>query len=141
MLYGLFFLSIGFTIFGTWSTRANFYPVGQEYFFFDYLSINVIVTSVTLFMILSRLPADWPKNKHPVFGRVVHTLSVNSLPIYLFHVIVMETLQRGYLGFKLSLTTINPVIGVPIVALVTLFITLGLVLLMKRVPVLRTLVG
>jgi surface polysaccharide O-acyltransferase-like enzyme len=92
-------------------------------------------------MILSRFPAGWLKKRHPVFGWVVHTLSVNSLPIYLFHVIVMETLQRGYLGFKLSLTTINPVVGVPIVAFVTLFITLGLVLFMKRVPVLRTLIG
>ena len=55
--------------------------------------------------------------------------------------IVLETLQRGYLGFKLSLTVMNPVIGIPVMAVVTLFITFGLVLLMKKVPVLRTLIG
>jgi surface polysaccharide O-acyltransferase-like enzyme len=141
ILFGLFFVSLGFTIFGTWLMRFNFYTIGQEYFFFEYLSISVIMTSVTMFMILSKFPASWPKKKHPIVGRIVHAISINTLAIYLFHVIVMETLQRGYLGFKLSITVMNPVIGIPVVAATTLFITFGLVLLLKRVPVLRTLIG
>jgi surface polysaccharide O-acyltransferase-like enzyme len=139
ILYGLFFLSVGFTIFGTWLMRFNLSSLGQEYFFFDNLSISVILTSITLYMILSKVSADWPKN--PFVKRVLHLISINTLPIYLLHVIIMETLQRGYLGFKLSVTTINPVIGVPIIALITFIITFGLVLLMKRVPVLRTIIG
>jgi len=63
------------------------------------------------------------------------------LPIYMFHLIILETLQKGYLGFNLSLTVMNPVIGIPVMAVVTLFITFGLILLMKKVPVLRTLIG
>lgn len=141
ILYALFFLSFGFTIFGTWLMRFHFQSLGQEYFFFDYLSANVILTSVVLFMILSKFPADWAKNKHSLLGRVVHEIGRNTLPIYLFHIIILETLQRGYLGFSLSLTTMNPIIGVPIVAAVTFFITFGLVLVMKKVPVLRKLIG
>jgi len=53
----------------------------------------------------------------------------------------METLQRGYLGFQLSLTTINPIIGVPIITAATLFITLGIILVLKKIPVLKTLIG
>ena len=139
ILYGLFFLSVGFTIFGTWLMRFNLSSLGQENFFFDNLSIGVILTSITLYMILSKVSADWPKN--PLVKRVLHMISKNTLPIYFFHVIVMETLQRGYLGFKLSITILNPVIGLPIVAITTFFITFGLVLLMKRVPILRSIIG
>jgi len=141
ILYALFFSSFISTIASTWFMHFHFYSIGQAYFFFDYLSANVILASVTIFMILSKFPADWPNNKHPIVRRVVHAISKNTLSIYLFHLIIMETLQRGYLGFKLSLTTMNPVIGIPIITVVTLFITLGLVLLMKKVPVLRALIG
>lgn len=140
ILIGLFFLSLGFTIFGTWLMRFDFFS-GQDYFFFEYLSANVIMTSITMFMILSKFPVAWLKDKHPIVGRVIQVVGRNTLPIYLFHVIIMESLQRGYLGFKLSITTMNPVVGIPVVAIVTLCITLGLVLLMKRVPVLKTLIG
>lgn len=141
ILYGLFFSSIIFTIISTWLMRFEFYSIGQDYFFFDYLSVNVILSSVTLFMILSKFPAEWPKHTHPLIRGVIHGISKNILPIYLFHLIIMETFQRGYLGFKLSLTTINPIIGVPIITLVTLFVTLGLILLMKKVPILKTIIG
>jgi len=141
LLYGLFFSGIIFTIISTWLMRFQFYSISQDYFFFDYLSVNVILTSVTLFMFLSKFPADWPKDKHPIFRRLIHTISKNTLPIYLFHLIIMETLQRGYLGFKLSLTTMNPIIGVPVIAAVTLIVTLGLIIIMKKVPGLRKIIG
>ncbi|PVX23993.1 MAG: hypothetical protein CW691_08930 [Candidatus Bathyarchaeum sp.] len=141
IVYGLFFSSFFFTIISTWLMRFHFYSIGQDYFFFDYLSVNVIVSSVTMFMFLSKFPAEWPKRTNPLIRRVINIISKNTLPIYLFHLIIMETLQRGYLGFKLSLTTMNPLIGIPVITAVTLFITLGLILLMKKVPVLRTVIG
>ncbi|MBT8172183.1 acyltransferase family protein [Candidatus Bathyarchaeota archaeon] len=141
ILYGLFFASIVFTIISTWLLRFEFYSIGQDYFFFDYLSVNVILSSVTLFMILCKFPAEWPKHTSSLIRGIVHAISKNTLPIYLFHLIIMETFQRGYLGFKLSLTTMNPIIGVPIITIVTLFITLGLILLMKKVPILKTIIG
>jgi len=141
ILYALFFSSIAFTVLCTWLMHFQFYSIGRDYFFFDYLAVNVIVASVTLFMILIRFPSDWPNGSHPLFRRLIHVISQNTLPIYLFHVIIMETLQRGYLGFKLSITIMNPIIGIPIVTGATLLITLALVLLMKKVPVLRTIIG
>ena len=121
--------------------RFHFQAIGRPFFFFDYLSANVIVASVTMFLLLSKLTADWSKNTHPFVTSVVNAIGKNTLPIYMFHLIIMETLQRGYLGFKLSLKVMNPIIGIPVITVVTLFITLGLVLLMKKVPVLRKLIG
>jgi surface polysaccharide O-acyltransferase-like enzyme len=137
----LFFLSFIFTIVSTWFMHFHFDSIGQNYFFFGYLSVNVILASVTMFMLLSKLPVNWSRNIHPLVNRVVHAIGKNTLPIYMFHLIVMETLQRGYLGFKLSLTVMNPVIGIPVMTVVTLLITFGLILFMKKVPVLRTLIG
>jgi surface polysaccharide O-acyltransferase-like enzyme len=137
----LFFLSFIFTIVSTWFMHFHFDSIGQNYFFFGYLSVNVILASVTMFMLLTKLPVNWSRSIHPLVNRVVHAIGKNTLPIYMFHLIVMETLQRGYLGFKLSLTVMNPVIGIPVMTVVTLLITFGLILLMKKVPVLRTLIG
>jgi len=97
--------------------------------------------SVTLFMILSKFPPDWPESRHPLARRAIHVICINTLPIYLFHVIILGSLQRGYFGFKLSLTTMNPIVGIPLIATVTFSITLALVLVMKRVPVLKKLIG
>ena len=141
ILYGLFFLGLIWTISSTWFMHYLFYSLQQDYFFFDYLTANVIVTSVALFMILSKFNADWPGSNHPRASRVVHAISCNTLPIFLFHVIILESLQKGYFGFKLSLTVMNPVIGVPLITIVTFFITFGLVLLMKKVPILKKLIG
>jgi len=141
ILHLLFFLSFLFTIISTWFLHFHFHAIDQTHFFFGYLSINVILASVTMFLLLSKLKANWSRNLHPFINRVVHAIGKNTLPIYMFHLIVMETLQRGYLGFKLSLTVMNPVIGIPVITIVTLFITFGLILIMKKIPILRTLIG
>jgi len=141
ILYVFFFLSFIFTIASTWFMHFHFQAIGRPYFFFDYLSANVIVASVAMFLLLSKLTVDWSKNTHPFVTSVVNVIGKNTLPVYMFHLIIMETLQRGYLGFTLSIKVMNPVIGIPLITVVTLLITLGLILLMKKVPVLRTLIG
>jgi surface polysaccharide O-acyltransferase-like enzyme len=141
ILYGLFFLGLIWTVASTWFMNFVFESSGQNYFFFDYLTPNVIVASVALFMILSKFNADWPGINHPRASRFIHAISSATLPIFLFHVIILESLQRGYFGFKLSLTIINPIYGIPVITIVTFFITFGLVLIMGKVPVLKKLIG
>lgn len=141
VLYAFFFVSLIFTIASTWFMHFYFQAIGRPYFFFDYLSINVMVASVAIFLLLSKLTSNWTENAHPFIVRTVKLIGKNTLPIYMFHLIIMETLQRGYLGFTLSITLMNPIIGIPIITIVTLLITLGLILLMKKIPVLRTLIG
>jgi surface polysaccharide O-acyltransferase-like enzyme len=141
ILHVIFILSFVFTLASTWLMRYYFQTMGSPYFFFDYLSANVIVASVTMFLLLSKFTANWSDNTHPFVSRVVELIGKNTLPIYMFHLIILETLQRGYLGFTLSLTVMNPLIGIPVITTVTLFSTLGIILFMKKIPVLRTLIG
>jgi surface polysaccharide O-acyltransferase-like enzyme len=141
ILYAMFILGFVWTVSTTWLMRFVFPSAGADYFFFDYLSANIIIASVALFTILSRFKADWPGGNHPHLSRVVRAISVNTLPIYMFHVIILMSLQRGFFGFTLSLTVMDPIIGVPIITAATFIITFGLILIMKRVPVLRKLIG
>jgi len=141
ILYALFAVGFIWTVASTWLMHFVFPHLEQHYFFFDYLSANIVIASVALFTLLSRVKADWPGSNHHRLSKVVKAISKNTLPIYLFHVIILMSLQQGFFGFTLSLTMINPVIGVPLITIATFFITFGLVLLMKKVPVLKKLIG
>lgn len=137
----LFLLGIISTIIGLWLMAYSFHSLGQYYFFAFTSSANVVLSSAALFCLLSKYPRDWPGNNHPRFSRLIHAISANTLPIFFLHIIILEALNKGFLGFRISLMEITPVIEIPIATLVTLFLTLGLILLMKKVPILRKLVG
>ncbi|MDX1701955.1 MAG: hypothetical protein R3250_15115, partial [Melioribacteraceae bacterium] len=78
---------------------------------------------------------------HKSLSWIVRSLSENTLPIFLFHIIILESFDRGFFGFTLNYMTLNPIVGIPLMTVLTLFITLGLVLLMKKVPILNQLIG
>jgi surface polysaccharide O-acyltransferase-like enzyme len=141
ILWGFLILGIGSTVFGDWVMNFPYHYYNQFYFFEDSLAINVIIASVALFMLLNKFRADWPGSSHRLANRFIVALSRNSLPIYLFQLIILESLQMGFFGFRISLMTMNPIVEIPLITVVTLLITLGLVLLMRRVPILKKLIG
>ena len=141
ILYGLLIICFVWTLFGIWLMNYPLSGLQQNFFFFDYLAANVIIGSAALFMILIRFRPDWPGSNHKITGRIAQAISANTLPIFLFHVIILESFERGFFGFTLSVTTLNPIVEIPLITVLTLFITLGLVLLMRKVPVLKKLIG
>jgi surface polysaccharide O-acyltransferase-like enzyme len=140
ILYGLLAASFVGTIFGTWLMTYPLSGLQQSNYFLGYLTVNVIVGSVALYLLLLKVKPDWPGPNHPL-RPLVQAISSNTLPIFLFHIIILETFERGLLGFTISYTTLNPIVEIPLLAALTFFITLGLVLLMRRVPILNKLIG
>jgi surface polysaccharide O-acyltransferase-like enzyme len=140
ILYLVLVLGFVCTIFATFFVIAS---IGERFsqFFYDSFSANVIAASVALFLLLSTVQPDKVASRFPRVNRLLHTVSQNTLPIYLFHVMVMEALQRGYLGFTLSITTVNPVLEIPLITAVTLFICLGVIIPLKKIPLLKKLIG
>jgi surface polysaccharide O-acyltransferase-like enzyme len=114
---------------------------GSSYFFLNELSANVILTSVSLFLLLRNVSPVRLQNRFPRFDWLIHKIGQNTLPIYLIHVIVLETLQKGYLGFAISVNTLNPAFEIPLLAVITLFISLAIVLLLKKIPLLKRAIG
>jgi surface polysaccharide O-acyltransferase-like enzyme len=110
-------------------------------YFFDYLSANIIIGSYALFLILLKFHRDWPGKNHTTLSRIIEVISANTLPIFLLHVIILESIERGFFGFTLNFETLNPIIEIPIITALTLFITLSLVIFMKKIPILNKLIG
>jgi len=140
LLYLGLVLGSVWTIIGTYILEGTLGSVYSQ-FFLDASSFSVIVASVSLFLLLAAIPNSTIEGKLPRGSRVLKAISQNSLPIYLFHVIVLEALQKGYLGFKISVTTINPIIEIPLVTAVTLLICLAILVPLKKLPYVNRIIG
>jgi surface polysaccharide O-acyltransferase-like enzyme len=140
ILFLCLILSSVWTIVGTYFLVGT---IGETYsqFFLDASSISVIIGSVALFLMLVSVSTRTVENRFAKGNKALSLISQNILPIYLFHVIVLETLQKGYLGFKISVTTINPIIEIPLVTLITLLICLAIIVPLKKIPKVRCIIG
>jgi hypothetical protein len=54
---------------------------------------------------------------------------------------ILESLQRGYFGFAINGNTINSIVGVPLITVITFFVSLGIILVLKKIPYLKKLIG
>ncbi len=143
LLAGLVALGLISTLVGTYAIAAT---VGgpHTYYFQDYFSPTIILASAALFLLLNTLkvPKTQAEGPRPKVNWLLRQISQSTLAIFLFHVIVLEALQRGYLwGFTISGNNLNSIIEIPLVSAVTLFICLGIILPLKKVPIIRNLIG
>ena len=136
----IFASSLVFTIIGTYYLVGN---LGERFgqFFYDASSISIVVASIALFLFLLTVPAKQVENHSSRINRFLHLVSQNTLPIYLFHVMVLEVLQKGYLGFKISLTTMNPIVEIPLITAITLLVCLAVIVPLKKIPYVKRIIG
>jgi surface polysaccharide O-acyltransferase-like enzyme len=139
-------LYLGLILSTTWTILGTFFLVGtlgERYsqFLLDATSFSVIIASVTLFLILAAIPNQTIKDRFPHGNKILKVISQNTLPIYLFHIIILETLQKGYLGFKISVTTMNPIIEIPLITAVTLLLCLAIIVPLKKLPYVNRIIG
>jgi surface polysaccharide O-acyltransferase-like enzyme len=135
-------LGIALTAFFTYVLAAT---VGgtEMYFFQQYFSPTVILASVMVFLLLLTIqPPSVQKEISPSkVNKLIKVISQNTLPIFLFHVMVLESIQNGYFGFAINRNTLNPIIEVPLMTVIVLFVSLSIILLLKKVPYLTKLIG
>ena len=140
LLYAALALSVLWTIFGTFLLTST---IGESYsaFFLDASSFSTIIASAALFLILASIHNKKIETKLPRFSQVLRIISLNTLPIYLFHVIILETLQQGYLGFQISVTNLNPILSIPLLTGVTLLLSLAIIVPLKKIPYVDKIIG
>jgi len=116
--------------------------LGEKFsqYFYDGFSVNMIIASICLFLLLLRAP-NVSLLEHSNFNKVLSLIGNNTLAIYLFHVIVLESLQNGYFGLTLSITSMNPFIGIPLSAALTLLICLVVIVPLKWIPYIKRVIG
>ncbi len=135
-------LGIALTAIGTYVLAVT--GIGTDmYFFQQYLSPTIILGSVMMFLLLFTIPAPSVKNDNSVskVNKLLKVISQNTLAIFFIHVMIMESIQRGFFGFALNKDTLNPVIEVPLLTAIVLFASLGIILLLRKVPYMKRLIG
>ena len=80
-------------------------------------------------------------NKDSKAKKLVSLISANTLSIFLFHLMILDCLQRGYFGFTINGNTVNSIVGIPLAAVLTVFVCLAIIVPLKRLPFLKSLLG
>ncbi len=140
ILITVFAAAFLWTIIGTYLIIGNLGEIFNQFFLSGY-SFNIILGSTALFLLMASIPASKIEKRFPNGNRVLRVISQNTLPIFLFHPIVLETLQKGYLGFAINITSINPIVEIPLITALTLLICLAIIVPLKKIPYVKRIIG
>jgi len=141
---------------------------GVEMFWFQlYFSPTLILAAAALFMLMiktqhSQTPIAQPASApmpttsvqtlvsepneqeptHPSLGRrLLALISASTLGIFLLHPMILDVFQKGYLHFAINGNTLNSIVSVPLNTVLVLFISLGIIVGLQKIPVLKKLVN
>ena len=109
-------------------------------YFHGYLSFNMILASAALFLLLISIPQSKVESQGKRFNSVIRWIGQNTLPIYVVHILVLETLQMGLLGFTLPYTG-DLIIDAPFTTAVVFGISVLIIYPLKKIPYLKNLIG
>ena len=112
-----------------WASRMTESP---NAIFYSYNSLNVFAESVFVFIACKRIVRKmaFSDRARPIIRR----MSKYSFGVYLVHVIVMDILKRG---FKLHPLSFNPILAVPVIALIVFVVSYIISAAINHIPVLK----
>jgi surface polysaccharide O-acyltransferase-like enzyme len=133
-------LGITTAIFGAYAVTAL---VGERVteFFHESLNFNMIIASVAVYLLLINIPLKHVESQNTKVNAVLHWIGQNTLPIYLMHYIILECFIFGFFGFHLNAYTLNPIIEIPLLTLLTFGLTAVIVYPLKKIPIVKRLIG
>lgn len=103
-------------------------------------SPNLLIVASGVFLILKSIDYALLFQILPPVEKVVQWISSASLGIYFVHVMLIEILQSGKLGLVLDAATMHPLIGIPVTSAVVMMCSIGVVTVLKQIPVMRNIV-
>lgn len=103
-------------------------------------SFNLILAGIGIFLFLKSLDYDQIFERLPPLRMIVNGISRCSLGIYFIHVMFIELLESGRLGFELRALSFAPILSIPITAILTLILSYLAVAIMKKIPFVKQIV-
>ncbi len=131
--------SVGFTEVSTYILMKDANG-NLDTFFLDNHGFNIVLMSAGLFLFLKSLPYQALYTRYPTAEKAINLLASCSLGIYFVHVMIMELLGSGKLGFQIGPLSFNPLFAVPITSAVTFGVSFVVILALKRIPVINFMV-
>ena len=126
-----FTAAVGFTCLMTY--RASLASGEMDETYLDNLKPAVSLTAISVYLVFKnislKLPV-WIKN-------IIESISVHSYGIFLVHILVLTLFFKS--GF--TYTILPVVISVPLISLLCLLISWGVIYIFKKIPVLRLVAG
>lgn len=113
---------------------------GYDNFFVANDSLNMIAVAVGLFLFFKSLDYHYLFQQLPLLQKLVMWISSCSLGIYFVHVLIIEELASGHLGFNLAASSFTPLLSIPSIALLVMGLSVGATLLLKQIPYVRNIV-
>jgi surface polysaccharide O-acyltransferase-like enzyme len=135
---------LGFVLTTIATYFADGYSSDVVFFFQGPGSPPMMLATLALFILLNSYakPKTRSQMEKPSWiHRIMHVISENTLPIYLMHMVVVYLLKSGLFGFVLDSYAIDAIIGVPLIAVLTLMISLIIIIPLKKIPGIRKLIG
>jgi surface polysaccharide O-acyltransferase-like enzyme len=109
-------------------------------FFHDYVVFTVIITSASLFLVLTSIPKNLFENNN-LANRGLHWIGQNTLPIYLIHYMILDIVRSGWLGFSINNQILPPIIGAPLFTIITLGLSILIAYPLKKIPYVCKIIG
>lgn len=116
---------------------AWIHPVGEAVFFEPiYLrtSPNVVAMAVAAIIVLRYVGEQLESSLSRRARSAVAVLASLMFGVYLAHVMVLEFLADGHLGFAVSGEMVSPVVGIPLTAIVAFVLSLAITVLLRALP-------
>lgn len=141
---GLFYLAIfGWVATAIFTFISTYYLNKSaetfDYFFYWYLSLNVIVNSASGFIMIRWLAGQsWLST--PNFQKIIRWVSATSFGVYLIHPFILALLSDRNPFVRINTDFGNPVWSIPFVTILTFFLSFVVVFVMQKTPVLKKIV-
>lgn len=103
-------------------------------------SVNIVIVTVSLFMILKSLDYTRIFAALPWLGKIVTWVSSTSLGIYFVHVLIIEELASGRFGFVFTGMTVHPLFGILFGSVLVMTVSVIITMILQRIPVVRQIV-
>ena len=129
---------------GIIATAAGTYFISSQAgkfdgFFYEYLSLNVIVASISAFLLLKSL-ATQNESGEGFFQKAVTQLAAGTFGIYLIHVMILDIIGGRIPLIHFNVEMGNPVWSIPLVSVVAFFASFCAVYVLQKIPFLNRIV-
>lgn len=140
MLFIIFLIGLAITAYGTYWTAIVINNGRFRDIFYEYFSVNVLMMSVSIFLIGKGLRLDYLFSRFNNGMKAVRIIAACVPGIYLVHAMVIALAKRGMLGVELTPGMTDPFIGIPLFSLAVFVASLLIVFIIKNVPLLKYIV-
>ncbi len=104
---------------------------------YSYLAPNVMFMSLAIYLLFKS--TNWNKtiDNMPIINSLITSFNKTSFGIYLIHLLVLDIISSGELGIIINAYSFNPIIGIPLVGVITFLISHFVVLILQRIPLIN----